>query len=71
MAVCLISKMLIDRQSKVPEVLVCVYLVSFWLYWVSVAVCRLSLVVTRKGYPLIAVCRLLVAMASLIAEHWL
>ena len=66
-----IYKTLIDRQSKAPEVFVCVYLLSFWLHWVSVAVCRLSLVVTRKGYPLIAVCRLLIAMAALIAEHWL
>ena len=69
MAVCLIAKMLIDKQSEVPEVFVWIYLLSVWRHWVSIAVCRLSLAVTRKGYPPIAVCRLLLAVASLTAEH--
>ena len=41
--------------------------IYFWLHWVCVAVCGLSLV--EGGYSLAAVCRLLVAMASFIMEH--
>ena len=33
------------------------------------AACRLSLVVTSWGYPLVEVCRLLITMASIAAEH--
>ena len=33
--------------------------------------CRLSLVVASGSYPLAAVCRLLTAVASLVAEHGL
>ena len=32
-------------------------------------VCRLSLVAANRGYSLIAVCRLLIAVASCVAEH--
>ena len=40
-----------------------------WLHWVFVAACGLSLVVASRGYSFIAVCKLLIAMASLVAEH--
>ena len=43
---------------------------DFWVRWVSVAVCRLSLVV-ESGATLVAVCRLLIVMPSLVTEHWL
>ena len=33
------------------------------------AACRLSLVVASEGYSLVAVCGLLFAVASLVAEH--
>ena len=45
--------------------------VYFWLHWVFMAACGLSLVVASRGYSLVAVCRLLIAVASLVAEHGL
>ena len=45
--------------------------VYFWLYWVFIAACELSLVVASRGYSLIAVCRLLTAVASPVVEHGL
>jgi len=36
---------------------------------VFVAVCRLSLVLGSRAYPQVAVHRLLIAAASLLAEH--
>ena len=56
------------------------FLISFifdlcWVFIVVhglfIAACWLSLVPTRSGYSLVVVCRLLVAMASLVAEHGL
>ena len=41
----------------------------FWLHWVFIAVHRLSLVTAREGYSLVAVCRLLIVVASFVAEH--
>ena len=41
----------------------------FWLCWVFVAVLGVSLVVVRRSYSLIAVHKLLIAVASLAAEH--
>ena len=43
--------------------------IYFWLCWILVAVCRLSLIVVSRGYSLIAVLGLLIAVASLISEH--
>ena len=43
-----------------------IYAFNFWLCWVFVAGCRLSLVVVSGSYSLIAVCRLPVAVASLV-----
>ena len=46
-----------------------VLFVYFWLCWVSVAACGLSLVLESRGCSLVAACRLLTAVASLVAEH--
>ena len=43
--------------------------VYFWLYWVFVAVRAFSLVAASGGYSSLQVCRLLVAVASLVAQH--
>ena len=40
--------------------------IYFWLHWVFIAVCRLSLTGSRRGYSLVVVCRLLIAVASLV-----
>ena len=45
----------------------CVFL--FWLCWVFVAACRLSLAATSGDYSLVVVHRLLTAVACLVAEH--
>ena len=42
--------------------------VYFWLLWVFVAVQRLSLTVVSKGYSLVVVHGLLIAVLSLVAE---
>ena len=44
-------------------------LIYFWLNWVFVAACGLSLVAVSRGLLFVAVCRLLVAVASLVADH--
>ena len=41
------------------------------LHWVFIASRGLSLVAENKGYSLAAVCRLLIVVASLVAEHGL
>ena len=43
--------------------------IYFWLCWVFVAVCGLSVVGASRGYSLVMVCSLLIVMASLISEH--
>ena len=43
----------------------------FWLCWVFVALCGLSLVSASRGYTLVAVGGLLIAVASLVAEDGL
>ena len=43
--------------------------IYFLLCWVFIAVRRLSPVAASGAYSLIAVCRLLVAVASLVAER--
>ena len=42
----------------------------FWLLWVFAA-CRLSLVAASGDYSWLAVCRLLIEVTSLVAEHGL
>ena len=46
-------------------------LLYLWLYWVFVAVCRLSLVSGIGGHSLAVVHGLLTVVASLVAEHGL
>ena len=46
-------------------VILCLY---FWLHWVFVAVCGLSLVAASRGYSLV-VLRLLTVVASLVLEQ--
>ena len=41
----------------------------FWLFWVFVAECELSLVAASRGYSLAAVQGLLISGPSLVAEH--
>ena len=41
----------------------------FWLFWIFVAASGLSIVTVKRGYSLVAVHRLLIAVASLAAEH--
>ena len=43
--------------------------IYFWLHWVFIAACGLSLVAVSGEYCLVAVCGLLTAMASVVAEH--
>ena len=45
--------------------------IYFWLCWVFVAAHGLSLVVASRGYSSVVVHRLLIAVASLVAEHGL
>ena len=46
-----------------------VFAFYFWLCWVSVAARGLSLIAAHGGFSLTAVCRLLIAVASLVREH--
>ena len=43
--------------------------IYLWLPWVFVAVRGLSLVAVSGGYSVVAVCGLLIDVASLVAEH--
>ena len=47
------------------------YLFNFWLCWVFIAAHRLSLVLASRGCSLVAVFRLLIAVASLVVESGL
>ena len=44
-------------------------LLNFWLCWVFVALCGLSLVAGSRGYSLVVVWGLLTVVASLVVEH--
>ena len=46
-----------------------VLLLEHWLCCVSIAVHGLSLVVASGGYPLVVVCGLLIAVASLVERR--
>ena len=48
--------------------ILCIY---FWLCWVFVAACGLSLVAASGGLLFVVVHRLLTVVASFVAEHWL
>ena len=43
--------------------------IYLWLHWVFFAAHRLSLVAENGGYSIAVVCRLFIAMASLVTEH--
>ena len=43
----------------------------FWLCWVFIAVCRPFLVAESGVYSLVAVCRLLTAVVSLVVQQGL
>ena len=43
--------------------------IYFWVHWVFVAASGLSLAAVSRGYSLVAVCRLIIAVASLVAEY--
>ena len=43
--------------------------IYFWLHWVFIAVCGISLVVAHGGYSLVAMHGLLMVATSLAAEH--
>ena len=43
----------------------------FWLCWVFVAAHRFSPVAESGGFSLVAACRLLIVVASLVVEHGL
>ena len=53
------------------NILFVTYLFIFWLCWGFLATGRLSLNVASKGYSLVAVKGLLIAVASAIAGHGL
>ena len=46
--------------------ILCVY---FWLCWVFVAACGLSLMAASRDHSLVVMCGLLIVVASLVAEH--
>ena len=50
---------------------VLIYFKNFWPFWVFIAAYRFSLVVASGGYSSLAVRRLLVTVASVVAEHGL
>ena len=45
------------------------YVFIYWLCWVFVATYGFSLVAASGKYSVVEVCRLLIVMASLVAEH--
>ena len=45
--------------------------IYFWLHWVILAACGLSLVAEIRGYCLVVVCGLLIVMPSAAADHGL
>ena len=45
--------------------------IYFWLCWVFIAACSLSLVVVSGGYSLVMVLGLLIVVASLVSVHGL
>ena len=45
------------------------FMYLFWLHWVFIAARGLSLAAESGGYSLVALCQLLTAVTSLVAEH--
>ena len=44
-------------------------LIYFWMCRFFIPVCELSLVAESRAYPLVAVCEILIMVASFIVEH--
>ena len=68
------SLFLFSACSKLPlnpstEFFLLINFIYFWLRWVFIAVHGLSLVVVSGGYSFVVMCRLLTAVAPLVAEH--
>ena len=54
------------------KVFLCMYVCMYvWLHWVFIAARGLSLAAASRGYSFVAVHRLLIVVASLVAEHGL
>ena len=58
-----------NNRAQVFLLLFLIVFIYFWPCWILVAVCRFSLIVVSRGYSLITVLGLLIAVASLISEH--
>ena len=58
-------------HPSMSDILLLFFFLSSWLFWVFVAVLRLSLVVESGGYSLVVMCRLLIVVTSFAAEHGL
>ena len=56
-----------DTHPSLDKIAILFYLFYFWLRWVFVAVHGLSLVAASRGYASLG--WLLIAVASLVAEH--
>ena len=55
--------------SIVGELRLYLFKIYLWLCWVFTVAHRLPLVAASRGYSLVAVCGLLIAVASLAVEH--
>ena len=58
-----------SQKSTSVALLYHLYFLMFWLRWVSVAAHRLSLAVASGSYSLVAVCRPLTVVPSLVVEY--
>ena len=65
-AICIFWKLSPCHTQLSFKKYICIY---FWLCWVFAAEHGLSLLEVSGGYSLVAMCRLLIEVASLIVEH--
>ena len=71
---CLVSNFIFHYEMHIicPILNLFIYLfIYFWLRWVFVAARGLFSNCGEQGLLFVAVCRLLIAVASLVVEHWL
>ena len=61
----------INLESECRADLLKKIFIYVWLHWVFIAAHGLSLVMMSRGYSLVAVRGLLIAVASLVMEHGL
>ena len=64
----MLTKLLIGQQK---DCFLKLFIYLFWLRRIFAALQGLSLVVVSGGYSLVAVCGLLIVVASLVAGHML